>query len=189
MLKEMLVRANDRGGKGVKALSMLAGILIGLAIAGLAVPITYSVVTHSWAPTTEAHHPEGCSDCGEHHGPRAMEAEHQAGQCNGDCIHDRDRLHEYLNRTTIVTGTIVSEDPDNGTLILQTSNGTITIVVLGRWSDGENIITYSELLSKLPVGAEAKITVINTCHDTIHALKIDLDGQEYVMLRGPEHHH
>ena len=188
MLKEIKRRPHGRGEKSVKALSMLAGILIGLAVAGLAVPLTYSVVTHSWAPTTEAHHPQGCSDCGEHHGPRAMESEHQAGQCSGDCSHDRDRMREYLNRTTMVTGKIVSKDPDNGTLILQTSKGDITIIVRGRWSDGENIISYSDLLSKLPAGAEAKITIINTCHDTIHALKIIVDGQEYVMLRGPEHH-
>ncbi len=171
----------------MKALSMLAGILIGLAIAGVAVPITYGVITHSWTQTTTIHTMTGCEDCAPHHnGYAARPAEHGIGNCNGNCDRERDR--DYLNNTAMVTGTIVSVDPDNGTLTLDTGAKTIDIVVRGRWSDGKNIINYSDLLSKLSTGTTANITIIITCHDDIYALKIIIDNQEYYMLRGHLHH-
>ena len=186
MLKPILSEDISRGEKGMKAISMLAGILIGLAVVGLAVPVTYGVLTHAWTPTTTTHDMTECENCGEHHGPMARPAEHCRGECNGNC--DRDRMHEYLNNTSTVTGTIISIDPDNGTLTLSTDNKTIEIIVHGRWSDGENIMCYTDLLSKLSTGTTATITIIDTCHDEIHALKIVVDNQEYYMLRGHVHH-
>ncbi len=169
----------------MKAISMLAGILIGLAIAGVAVPVTYGVITHSWAQTT-THTMNGCEDCASHHEYMAKHSEHVTGSCNGSCERDRDR--DYLRNATVVTGTIVSVDPDNGTLVLDTGDKTIDIVVHGRWSDGENIIHYNDLLSKLSTGTTSNITIIVTCHDDIHALKIIVNNQEYYMLRGHAHH-
>ena len=87
-----------------------------------------------------------------------------------------------------MTGTIVSVDPDNGTLTLDTSDRTIDIDIHGRWSDDENIIHYSDLLSKLSTGTTANITIIITCHEDIHAIKIIVDNQEYYMIRGHAHH-
>ncbi len=186
MLKPILWKDISRGEKGVKAISMLAGILIGLAIAGVAIPITYGVITHSWAQTTTTRTMTGCEDCASHHhGYAARPAEHGIGNCNGNCERERDR--DYLKNTTTMAGKIISVDPDNGTLTLDTGDKTIDIVVHGRWSDGVNIIHYSDLLSKLSTGTTANITII-TCHDDIHALKIIVDNQEYYMVRGHAHH-
>ena len=169
----------------MKAVSMLAGILIGLAIAGVAVPVTYGVITHSWAQNT-AHTMNGCEDCASHHEYMAKHSEYAHGSCNGICDRDRDR--DYLRNTTVVTGTIVSVDPNNGTLVLDTGDKTIDIIVHGKWSDGENVLNYSDLLSKLTTGTTANITIIITCHGDIHAIKIIVDNQEYYMVRGHTYH-
>ncbi len=169
----------------MKAVSMLAGILIGLAIAGVAVPVTYGVITHSWAQNT-AHTMNGCEDCASHHEYMAKHSEYVHSGCNGNCDRDRDR--DYLRNATVVTGTIVSVDPDNGTLVLDTGDKTIDIIVHGKWSDGENVLNYSDLLSKLTTGTTANITIIITCHGDIHAIKIIVDNQEYYMVRGHTYH-
>jgi len=167
---------------------MLAGILIGLVMAGLAIPLTYGIITHNWIPATGTYHLQRCFECCEHCNAPIMETEHQGGQCICACNHDWEKCCECCNRTTVVFGTITSKDPNNGILMLKTNNGTLKILVLGRWSDGENIITYYELLSKLQVGDKAEITIISTLHNTVHALKIDVDCHEYIRLGCPGCH-
>ena len=107
MLKPILWKNICRGEKDVKAISMLAGVLIGLAIAGAVIPTTYGVITHGWVQTTTIHTMTGCKDCtSRHHEWVARPAEHGISECNGNCDRERPGLsqeHYHNDRDNIIS--------------------------------------------------------------------------------------
>ena len=176
---------------------LLAGALLGLTLLGIGAPMVMAMAQYNGPTPWYMYGAENGHRNESYANDHALRNKFR--ECSGtheqirsrirDQNRVQDRVREYSDRTnlTIITGTIVEINPEEGVLTLNTDNGNITVIYRGRWTDGSSIIPYYNLLKSNDTG-EMTITGFYRCSDeAFRAVQITINDTTYELAM--QYHH